>query len=357
MALCYVAGSSVLLLEWGDFMKKFAKIINIIICLVLVYCVIQINELETRIVELSHNMEVSDSHLRNDMNNIYNNVNNILEEQSNQLTTNKWEYESIDIENKSVKISCIIVPKEFNPKTTKVKILNDNKEYSLDYVNGEYIAKIDIPLFDTTEFNQIQLDDNGTIRTQDLKWNITPKYETLIQTFIRFQGESRLTLGKDEYVWMPSGSIDFNVEKKGTFDIKKIELVETIDGKVVNRYQVDITSEGQRKYAEELANKGESVPENLGKDPSSYNGSVSFVYPYKKEVKIPSGSEFILYADIVDENNLVHRSYLEYIPVKKDGRIDEVKQKEFEMYRFTETHMILNENGNVLYEIDHELFK
>ena len=71
---------------------------------------------------------------------------------------------------------------------------------------------------------------------------------------------------------------------KGTFNIKKIELVETIEGKVVNRYQVDITSEGQRKYAEELANKGESVPENLGKNTSSYNGSVSFVYPYKKEV-------------------------------------------------------------------------
>lgn len=338
-------------------MKKLVKLINIVVCIVLVYCVIQINELKTRIVELSHNIEVNDSHLRNDMNTIYNNVNNMLEEESNQLTTNKWEYESIDIENKTAKISCIIIPKEFNPKTTKVKILNDNKEYSLDYVNGEYIVMIDIPLFETIEFNQVQLDDNGTIRTQNLKWNINPRYEALIQTFVRFAGESRGTLGKDEYVWNTNCSIDFNVEKKGTFDIKKIELVETIDGKVVNRYEVDITSEGQRKYAEELANKGESIPENLGKYPSSYNGSTSFVFPYKKEIKIPSGSEFILYADIVDENNLVHRSYLEYIPVKEDGRIDDVKQKEFEMYRFTETHIILDENGNILYEIDYELFK
>lgn len=337
-------------------MKKFKKLINIILCCVLVFCVIKINNLENQIHHLENTINNTYNHLRNDMNLIYSNVNNMLEEESNQLTTNKWEYNSIDIENKTARISAIIIPKEYNPKTTKVKILNDNKEYSLDYVNGEYVAKIDIPLFETTQFSQVQLDDNGTIRTQNLKWNINPRYEALIQTFVRFNGRSSITFGK-EVVWIPNGAIDFNIDKKGTFSIKSIELVEMMDGKEINRINVDISSAGQKKYAEELAKKGESIPEDLSEDTSIYNGSVTFIYPMKKEVKISNGSEYILYADIVDDNNLTHRSYLEYVPVNKDGKIDEAKQEKFDMYRYSETHMILDENGEVLYKIDFDLYQ
>lgn len=337
-------------------MKKLTKLINILICGVLIFGMYKISDLQHQVDNLRNSINNVDRHLRNDMNNIYSNVNNMLEEESNQLTTNKWEYNSIDIENKTAKISAIIIPKEFNPRVTKVKILNDNKEYSLDYINGEYVANIDIPLFDTTEFNQVQLYDNGTIRTQNLKWNINPRYEALVQTFVRFNGRSSTSYGK-EALWSPNGSINFDIEKKGTFSIKTIELVEMMDGKEINRINVDITSAGQRKYAQELAKKGESMPEDLSGDTSIYNGSANFIYPMKKEVKIPNGSEYVLYADIVDDNNLIHRSYIEYVPVTKDGNIDETKQEKFDMYRHSETHMILDENANILYEIDHDLFR
>ena len=337
-------------------MKKFNKLINIIVCVILIAGMYKINDLQNQIDNLRNNINTVDMNLRNDMNNIYDNVNNLLEEESNQLTTNNWEYDSIDIENKTARISCIILPKEYNPNVTKVKISNDNQEYSFDYVDGKYITKIDIPLFETTEFNQVELEDNGTIRTQEIKWSINPRYEALIQTFVNFTGSSRGSVGKDEYVWMPNGSINFNIEKKGTFDIKKIELVEMIDEKEINRYQVDITSIGQKKYAEELASKGESVPENSGSESSSssYDGNATFIYPLKKEVKIPNGSEFVLYVDITDENDLIHRSYIEYIPLNEEGRIVEEKLKEFDIYRFSETHMILDKNGEILFQVDYD---
>ena len=337
-------------------MKKITKLINILVCGVLIFGMYKIADLQHQINNLRNNISNVDSHLRNDMNNIYNNVKNMLEEESNQLTTNKWEYDSINIENKTVEISAVIIPKEFNPNVTKVKILNDDSEYSLNYSNGEYIAKIKIPLFETTKFTQVQLDDNGTIRTQNLKWNINPRYEALIQTFVRYDGRSSISYGK-EAVWSFNGAIDFDIDKKGTFSIKTIELVEMLDGKEINRINVDITAEGQRKYAQELANKGESVPEDLSVDTGIYNGSATFIYPMKKEVKIPNGCEYVLYADIVDDNNLTHRSYLEYVPVTKDGRIDDVKQDEFAIYRHSETHMILNENGEVLYKVNFDLYQ
>lgn len=338
-------------------MKKMTKFINIVMCGVLVFCTFKIIDLQDQIDNLRSNISSMDRNLRNDMNNIYGNVNNMLEEESNQLTTNNWKFESIDLENKTTKISCIILPKEFNPNITKLKILNESNEYSLDYIDGQYITNIDIPLFETTEFNQVQLNDNGTIRTQNLKWSISPRYEALIQTFVRFSGSTQSSLSKNEQEWNYNGKIEFDIEKKGTFSIKNIELIESIDGKEVNRYLVDITAQGQKKYAEELAKKNQSIPENLGNDSSSYDGTISFIYPYKKSLTIPNGSEFLLYAEITDENNLVHRTYLEYVPVKEDGYIDETKYEEFEMYRFTEAHMILDENGNVLYQIDESLFK
>ena len=338
-------------------MKKLTKLINIIICFVLIFGIYKIIDLQDQIDYLRSNISSLNQNLRNDMNNIYSNVNNMLEEESNQLSINKWEFESIDIKNRTVEISCIIIPKEYNPKTTKVKIINEQNEYLLDYANGQYITNINIPLFETTEFNQVQIDDNGTIRTQNLEWYISPKYEALIQTFVSFSGHSSSTLEKNEQVWNYNGRIDFDIDYEGTFDIKKIELVETIDGKEVNRYLVDITAQGQKKYAEELAKKNQSIPENIGNESASFYKQASFIYPLIKEISIPSGSEYVLYADITDENNLIHRNYFEYVPVKDDGRIDDGKLKEFEDYRFSETHMILDENGNILYTIDSQLFK
>lgn len=336
-------------------MKKFSKLINIIICLVLAYCVIQIQVLQNQVMNLTNSINNVDRHLRNDMNTIYNNVNNMLEEESNQLTKNEWIYESIDIENRTAEILCMIIPKEYNPSITKAKLLGD-KEILLNYNNGKYTAKVDIPLFKTTELNQVTLDDNGTVRTQELDWYITPRYEALIQAYVHSFGSSRGTIGKDEYIWNANNTIEFNIEKNGTFDIKKIELVEMIDGKEINRIKVDISSQGQKKYAEELSKKGESIPENVGQE-TGFDGYATFIYPYKREMRIPNGSEFKLYADVVDENNLIHRSFLEYVPVKKDGNIDNEKQKEFEIYRFDETIMILDENGEILYQLDTELFK
>ena len=86
-------------------MKKLTKLINILVCCVLIFGMYKISDLQNQVNNLRNNINNIDRNLRNDMNNIYNNVNNMLEEESNQLTTNKWEYDSINIKNKTVEIS------------------------------------------------------------------------------------------------------------------------------------------------------------------------------------------------------------------------------------------------------------
>ena len=94
-------------------------------------------------------------------------------------------------------------------------------------------------------------------------------------------------------------------ERKGTFEVKKIDLIEVMDGKEINRINVDISEEGQRKYQEQLAKKGQSISiSNSASVDVVYEGTKTFIYPLIKEIVVPNGSEYMLYADITDGYDL-----------------------------------------------------
>ena len=70
-------------------MKKFLLLLNIFLCFALVFCIIQINDLENQVNHLRNSLNNVDRHLSNNISNIYQNVRDMLDEQDNQLTDKK----------------------------------------------------------------------------------------------------------------------------------------------------------------------------------------------------------------------------------------------------------------------------
>ena len=236
-------------------MKKLVLVINVLMCAALIFCVVQINDLQNQVNNLRSAINSVDRHLSNDMSYIYQNVQDMLEEESNQLTVSDWEFGNINVDERTAEIICTVVPKEYNPNTTEAKLISDSAEYLMGYADGKYTTKMNVPLFETTEIEQVALVDNGTIRTQELDWEIQPRYEALIQVFANNSGEGRGTYGSEAYTLKTNITIRINIEKKGTFKVEKIDLVEVMDGKEVNRIKVDLSNDAQREYADEIPRK------------------------------------------------------------------------------------------------------
>ena len=331
-------------------MKKFVWLFNVIVCFALIFCMMKINDLQHQVKNLSNSIHRIDRNLNNDMQSIYSNVQELLEEESNQLTISDWEYGKIDVENRNAEIICTVVPKEYNPSVTKAKLISDDHEYAMSYDNGKYTVKLNVPLFETMNIQQVNLIDKGTVRTQEVGWIIDPKAEALLWTYVHFSGEGRGSYGDTAYTWKSTGKVDFNIERKGSFEVKKIDLIEVMDGKEINRINVDISEEGQRKYQEQLAKKGQSIPiSNSASADVVYEGTKNFIYPLIKEIVVPNGSEYMLYADITDGYDLTYRCFVDCISIDKNGNHNEVREDELRMYMFDSAFVIFDKDGNVVY--------
>ncbi len=337
----------------GDCMKKhLIKGYALLVSAALIFCLVQINDLKNDIHNLTNSINRISQQVENDMNSIYQNVQNMLEEEENQLSEASWKLTEIDTEHRTAVLECTIIPKEYYLNSTVVKLIGEN-EVILDYADGKFHAEIEIPLFETTQFEQIVLSQNDEIHTQKLDWSIDPKTEALIHPNVSCYGKGRGIYGKSEYTWKTESTINIHIEHQKEFEIQGIDIVEVLDGKEIHRTSVDLSREGQRGYAEQISKTGEAVPEYLFNDHpeeiKAYQGSVHFFYPFHKEIKVPNGSEYICFVEITDEHHFIYRCVAESIAILPNGDYNEDRADQLRMLSFGEPIQILDEQRNEIY--------
>lgn len=319
--------------------KKLLTIAVVAVCVVLVCNLVQTVVLRQEVSRLRSDMSSQTNNINDNVLDIYSNVKNILEEEANMLAVSDWQYGKIDVGAKTVEIVCTVMPKVYEPGKTKVSIMCNDQEYPLDYSDGQYSACLELGLFDTNKLNMVKMNDSGTVRVQQIDWNIEPRYEVLLQAGAGMAGSESGTQVENGYIWSPKSDVNININSQKEFTIKSIELAEVLDGKEIGRIPVDIGSEGQ---------KGEGAV---------YSDSVDFVYSLDKDYTIPNGSELDLYVDIVDGNDLRYRCFAACRAVSADGTLDYDIIDEKIMYEFAEPIAIFDKEGNMVYKIDSELFQ
>lgn len=342
--------------------KNLSTILSAICCLLLLFSLIQINSLKEEVSSLRNRLTNEMQNVESRIHGISGEVRAALEEEANLLSASGWEYGGIDVKNKSAEVLCSLVPKVYAPETTRAFLLCNGEEIPMAYENGRYTARLELPLFAESRVEQVLFHDGDTVRTQNLDWHIAPRYEALPHVYADTSGSWTGRPGADTYTWEVKHSVHVNVEKKGPFSLRSVELVETLDGKEIGRIPVDMSAEGQQAYAQAAAKEGQAVPERLGETAQpaglhvEYDGRANFLYYLEKTYSIPHGSELALFVDVVDGEGLRYRSFADGLAIGADGDVDERRADHMRMFRAAEPLWIFDENGEVLYEIAEEYF-
>lgn len=345
--------------------KNPSLIVSVISCFLVVICLIQISGLKSEISSLRSTVNNMSSQTSNDISNIYGTVREMMEEQTNQLTSSDWVYGEIDIDARCAEVVCTVVPKVYNPDVTKAALLCNGEEVPMEYSNGQYTATLSLPLFDENKIEQVLFNDEGTVRTQTLDWYIYPRYEALLTIHTNFSGGATSKPAGGAVTVQKEGTVGIYIERKGGFQLQSIEVVEILDGEEIGRIPVDMTPEAQREYEEAASKRGEAIPENVTSasasvpamsDDITYAGAETFLYDLNKEYKVPYGGMLEIYVDVIDDHGLRYRSFVDCYAFTATGEPDSLREEGLRMYSRGEPMYILDEDGDVLFEVDKERF-
>jgi len=344
-------------------MKKLSdNFVIILLCGALFLNMFQIKQLEREIDSLENSLYNEINNVNGRISNIYYNVEEILEEESNQLSIADWRYGNFDADKKEVEIICTVLPKSYNPQVTKAALTYNGKEVPLTYQDGHYTTTLQASLFAESYIEQVSLIDNGTIRTQALDWTIMPLHEVLLEHTSYLTGSCSYTSDKNgNFVLATKYSFFINLERKGDFQVKSVELVEVLDGKEISRTPIDISYEGQMAYATAAKKGNQAIPERIASvdenefsndTPASFDGTARFFYYAEKDYPVSKGSMLELYIDVVDGNDYRYRSLVSCYARDEKGKADEARMDELEMYIHVPNYLIFDKNGDVLYKWD-----
>lgn len=245
-----------------------------------------------------------------------------------------------------------MIPKEYTPGTTQAYLVCASREFPMTFADEHFTATAEIPLFTNTESFLVKLVDGETIPTQEMDWYLNPRYDVMPSVSVQMGGYAQGIPGKEEYDWSIDETVTVDVNYNGKFQIQSVEIVAEIDGREVERIPVDISAEGQYGYHQDAEKDGVAfaIPEE--QNGPDYDGSAHFLYPLKKEFRIPNGSVMVLYADVVDGDGLRYRCCLDAVAIGENGEPDRTYMDENMDLMIPEPIAIYDKAGNEIYKME-----
>lgn len=153
------------------------KILTIVCLVLVVVCVFRISSLKQDNKKLENEINNISTQNENLKNNILSMVDSKLEQYNDILVSAYYDYEEskFDVNNLDAKIKVEVLPKVFEPDTTKVYLVDsEGQYYPLEYNDNKYVGEISIPLFEQLFIDHVVLDNNGVLSSQALNWGIYP---------------------------------------------------------------------------------------------------------------------------------------------------------------------------------------
>lgn len=291
--------------------NKLLYITNFLTCILLIVCFFRIGGLQREIEKTNNNLSSYYNIIQSNISNIGSSVRYELEQAGNLVTEGGYDISSIDTENFTATLSCFIVPKEYNPDITKVSVICNDDEYPMSLENGKYIADIEVPVFYNSRVTAVHMNDNGTIRTQQLNWYADPKGDMLPQ--ISAQASGTVSSLRDNGIATRKYSQDINVDifyPAEDFTLKSAQLVAEIDSKEVYRKNVEWTSVH--------SSSGEPVEPYDSYAPLADDWVMGFA-EFEENFDVPYNSNICIYLEFRDNMGLIYRNILDDVTIADNG--------------------------------------
>lgn len=297
-------------------MKKHIPVICCVLsCLLTVLCLFRISALEDRLYSLQSSMNNMHSVLHNDIQSISTNVKNSVEEGNNLLSTSSYSLENPDLKNGKVDLSCIVTLKEFEPDGTTATLTCNDKEYPMNLKNNDFVAKIPVSIFESSNVTQVSFVKDGVVRTQAVDWYVSPRDEFLPRLHASFSGSTSGTVkGANTYCFHKNGALHVSVEQKGGLDyeIDALDFIRIIDGKEVERTAI-------------LGQLPKDNAVYFGKPPLATvtnEDPLNIDWELNHDFECPFGSTMVLMVELRDNSGYIHRSIVDEYRITADGKWD-----------------------------------
>ncbi len=315
--------------------KNWQAMVSAVMCVMLGICMVQIADLKEQLRSFENNAYNRLSYVETNVNRIYSGIDEKLEQQAKILADGEWSYGEADAEAGTVILNISISPKEYRPEVTEVSVVCNDAEYPLELQDGSYTASVPVSMYKESLVSWVELREEGAIRREKLDWYVNPRYEYLPVVYARYSGSSSGT-GRDGvkqtgiYMKTFQGQIELTIDQKEkvTDGIQAVTLVECLDDKVL---------------------KATEIPVETWKS----SGHSPYTWPFEKTVYIPFGSTYGAYLEVVDENGLRHRAWVEKEKIDMDGK--PVKD-DTEFWRGAEAS-IHDAEGKLVYAPDGEWYR
>lgn len=291
--------------------EKLLYISNICMCILLLISFFRIGGLKKEIERIDSNMSNYYSMTQSSINSISSSVRYEMEQAANLITEGGCEISAVDTENLTATLSCHIVPKEYNPDITTVSVICNNTQYPMTLDNGKYIADIEVPMFYSSRVTAVNMEDNGTIRTQQLNWHADPKDDMLPQISAHASGS--VSSMRDNGVAARKYSQDINVDifyPTEAFPLKSAQIVAEIDSKEVYRKDVE--------WVSVHSSRGEPVEPYDTYAPLADDWIMCFA-EFEENFDVPYNSNICIYIEFKDNMGLIYRNILEDVTIADNG--------------------------------------
>ena len=268
--------------------KSIPSIVIFLLVIVLAVCFVKIRSLEREVDLLRGDLSSDISMLRDDMNSIYNNVDEMLREQASLLSSSDAAYGEVDLENHTVGMTVKFVPKRIS-ENMKLRVSINGRSADLTKTGNEFTGEIQVDLFSDEELLLTMETDDGTqtqyvpeIQTQYLWVGRIPSLYYCDISGDGWFGQGKYTL---------DASIDINCsppEETPGIRFEKFVLVTELNGREINRE--DITDDVLNEQA--------------------YPHGVYFRDGYHMECEAEEGDELVIRLEAMDTLGYVHKMVL-----------------------------------------------
>jgi len=329
--------------------KHLSTIVTVLALTIAVISQFRISNLQSELQQLENRLNNSISMLQSNQSAAITHMQDLMEKEASILTHTDFSLGEMALADKTFVLSGSVTPKEHQPGVTEAFLTVNGKAYPMELANGVYTIQVDLPLFEEARVDKVEFHEGDVIRTETLNEQWSPRYRLLPQVSGRLSGSGRGSAANGVYTWHREGEVRINVEGKGqVIDVRSVALVEMLDGVEVGRTEIPLTSTESSRGNN--ATKEPAPPPTSG---TQVNGTESFYHMIDREFNIPFGSTLELLAEVVDGNGLCYRTVLDHWTVSESGEnVDDALWGLRDLFE-----QILDENGNILYEVDEDDYR
>ena len=267
------------------------KIVVAFLAIGLLACFIWINTLTSEINRLSNALHSQHQTLMNQVESIYNNVDDMLREEASLLSSVTGEYGELNLEDHTLDVTVTLVPKLISDDM-KIQISFNGRNTEMTRSGNTFTGTIAVDIYNLNEQILMTIETEAGIQTQYLS-EVRTEYlwDTRIPSlyYCHISGTGTLSEGKYSF----TGEIDINcspIEQTPEVRFDKFVLVTELNGKEINR-------------------------EDISKDVlnyQSYPHGTYFRHDYQMECAAVEGDELSIYLEATDSLGYLHRMLIHH---------------------------------------------